>query len=428
MRARLLVAAVLQPLLLLPACSAEPSGSDPANPDQVEVLTWMTSGTEAEALAALTAAFGEEHPRIEVLDASIADGHDAATAAIVARFEAGSPPDAVQVRAGAELRGYVLSDALTDLGPLLAEAGLDRAFPAELLAELSVAGRVYAVPAVVQRANVVWVGIDALERAGVPPRTPASDIRGWIADLTRLRDAGMAHPLALGGPQQQLALFENVLLAELGLERYRGLWNGQTRWDGDAVAQAVDTYRELLAFADPAASRAHDEDVLAAFAAGDAAYLVGPGSTDGALSAAGLAYGEQYLATPFPSSGRVFLFSVDAFALPAGPSHPDAARDWLRLVGSATGQSALAATAGAVPVRAGVPVTSAYQRSAQSSLDLRSLAPSLSLGAAAQPEWTAAIRDAVAGFRRDGRAAALLTALAAAADEALVTVEPEPEP
>ena len=113
--------------------------------------------------------------------------------------------------------------------------------------------------------------------------------------------------------------------------------------------------------------------------------------------------------------------SVPTFTLPAGASHPDAATAWLRFVGSADGQAAFTSSGGGIPARTGVPVDTPYQKAAESNLDLSHLAPSLSLGTAADGAWTAAIQDAVVAFQHDDRPAALVTALAAAADAALGT-------
>jgi glucose/mannose transport system substrate-binding protein len=421
MRARLIVATALALSLALSACSNGPESSDPNNPQQVEVLTWMTTGSGLNGFARAVSVFQSAQPDLHLLDASVAGGHDAARAAVLARLDADTPPDSFQSRAGAELRDYALSGALRDLDGLFDEPGLADAFPQELLDQLSVAGHVYAVPLSLQRSNVLWSNSAVLQDAGVAPRTPAADIPAWLHDLRAIRSAGMQYPLAVGGPSHQLALFESVLLAELGLERYDGLWNGQTRWDGEAVARAVATYDELIGFADPDRSRAHDDDILSSLVAGQAAYLVAPSSSDAAFGALEWRYGVDYTASAVPGTSGVFAFAADTFTLPAGASHPDAATAWLRFVGSADGQAAFTSSGGGIPARTGVPVDTPYQKAAESNLDLSHLAPSLSLGTAADGAWTAAIQDAVVAFQHDDRPAALVTALAAAADAALGT-------
>jgi hypothetical protein len=50
------------------------AGSDPNNPDQVEAITWWTSGTEKTALYDMVAVFKQENPSLEFIDASVSGG------------------------------------------------------------------------------------------------------------------------------------------------------------------------------------------------------------------------------------------------------------------------------------------------------------------------------------------------------------------
>jgi glucose/mannose transport system substrate-binding protein len=57
-------------LVSLAGCSAPPpgSGADPNDPDQVEVVSWLTTGSEKRGYDALVAEFATQNTGIEFFD------------------------------------------------------------------------------------------------------------------------------------------------------------------------------------------------------------------------------------------------------------------------------------------------------------------------------------------------------------------------
>lgn len=227
--------------LALTGCSSGGSnGSDPENPDQVEVFTWWASGSEKVGLDALVKVFNEQYPDIEFINAAVAGGAGSnAKAALASRLEAGNPPDTFQAHAGAELSDYIAADQLQDLSSLYDELGLTDVFPQNLIDRLTIDGKIYSVPSNIHRANVTWVNTEVLKSAGIDPMKAPADIDAWIADLQKLKDSGVESPLALGTEWTQMQLLENVLIADLGAEGYSGLWDGSTAWDSDGDRKSV---------------------------------------------------------------------------------------------------------------------------------------------------------------------------------------------
>src|SRR5699024_5141199 len=108
------------------------------------------------------------------------------------------------------------------------------AFPDQLIDLLTVEGAIYSIPSNIHRANVVWANPEVLEDAGVDPEEPPSDLDAWISDLKKVQDAGYT-ALPVGEPWTQVHLLETVLLADLGAEGYKGLWDGSTDWSSSEV-------------------------------------------------------------------------------------------------------------------------------------------------------------------------------------------------
>jgi glucose/mannose transport system substrate-binding protein len=207
--------------LVLAGCQPVQVGSDPSNPDQLEVLTGWTSGTDRAGLLALFDEFERQHPDIAIIDSSVKGGAgSAARAALEQRLEAGNPPDTFLTSAGASLSDYVGAGQIRDLSGVLSPKDL-AAYPPALLSLLTIDGALYAAPASVNRENLVWTNNVVLRSAGLDPADPPQTIDGWLADLQTMRSAGVEFPLAIGRDWTQVLLFESVLIAELGGEDYR---------------------------------------------------------------------------------------------------------------------------------------------------------------------------------------------------------------
>ena len=101
------------------------------------------------------------------------------------------------------------------------------------------------MPANIHRANVLWGNKTVLASAGITK--DATTLDAFFADLDKLKAKGVT-PLALGKDWTQLMLFESVLISDLGADKFTGLWNGTTDWDGADVTKAIADYKKLLTY------------------------------------------------------------------------------------------------------------------------------------------------------------------------------------
>ncbi|MBX9243926.1 carbohydrate ABC transporter substrate-binding protein [Actinotalea ferrariae] len=392
------LAVTVAALLGVGACTPDQQPAPPG--ERVEVFTWWASGSEKLGLDALVEVFEEQHPDVSFVNGAVAGGAGSAAKDLLdSRLAAGDPPDTFQAHAGAELADYVEAGQVADLTDLYDAEDLRDAFPAELVARLSVDGRVHAVPSNIHRANVVWANPDVLEAAGLDPDARYASVDEWLVALEAVEASGRT-PLALATTWTQVHLLETVLLAELGPQAYAGLWDGSTDWAGVEVRAALEDFATLLTYSNADRGGLDWPDATQRVIDGEAAFNVMGDWAVAAFESAGLEPGRDYVHFPVPGTDGAFDFLADAFTLPVDASNPDGARAWLRTVASAEGQAALSAEKGSIPARLDVDPDdlSSYQRSAMASFAEDTVVPSLAHGAAAPAATLTAMTAAVGRF------------------------------
>jgi glucose/mannose transport system substrate-binding protein len=419
MRRISLVAAAVVAGLALASCG---NGDEGGNGDggtaskDVEVFTWWTEGGEKAGLDGLVSTFDADYPDFTFVNGAVAGGAGSnAKAVLASRLQSGDPPDTFQAHAGEELADYIEAGQIQDVSSLYDEEGLSDVFPQGVIDALTVDGKIYSVPANIHRANVVWANPTVLEDAGITA-VPA-DIDAWIADMEKLKANGIKTPLGVATDWTQVHLFETVLISDLGVDGYTGLWTGDTDWASAEVTQALEDYKTLLSFSNTDRSGLDWPDALKYVTDGKAAYTVMGDWVAGALKDQGLTDGEDYTWFPVPGQDGVFDFLADSFTLPVGAPNEDGAKAWLATVGSAEGQEAFNTKKGSIPVRtdADASVYDQYQQDAIKAFAEDEIVPSLAHGAAATVAWLGEITSAVGQFGTSGDVGAFQDALVTAA-------------
>jgi glucose/mannose transport system substrate-binding protein len=380
----------------------------------VEVYTWWADGGEKAGLDGLVNAFSTACPGERFINGAVAGGAGSdAKAVLASRLDQNDPPDTFQAHAGAELFDYITSGKIQDLSQEYRDWGLTDAFPRDLIANLTVNGKIYSVPANIHRANVLWGNRTVLAHAGIT--ADATTLDGFFADLEKLRQSGVI-PLALGKDWTQQMLFEALLISELGPEKFTGLWNGATRWDGADITRAITDYKRLLSYTNADRDTLDWTDAEQLVIDGRAGYQLMGDWEAADLAAKGFT---DYLYSPFPGNTGVYQWLADSFVLPVGARNPDGTRCWLKTVGSAVGQKAFNIKKGSIPARTDAVATDypAYQRAAIRDWKADKLVPSCPHGSACSQGWQAAIAAAQTQFSAKGNVAVLQAALVTAATQ-----------
>ena len=387
---------------------------------EVGVFTWWAAGSEKKGLDELEKLFKEKYPNDTFVNLAVAGGAGSnAKAKLASDLQNNQPPGSFQGHAGAELLDYIDAEQIEPVNDVIAALGGDKVFPKSLLDRLTVDGNIYSVPSNIHRANVVWANTEVLKNAGI--NAVPTDIKGWIADMEKVKASGVATPLSVAGTWTQLQLFETVLISDLGVDKYNGLFDGKTAWDSPEVKQAAADYKTLLTYANTA-SDGDDWPVATDMVIdGKAAYNVMGDWAVAEFAAKGKKEQTDYQYFAVPGQEGVFDFLADSFTLPKGTKNPGGTKDWLMLIGSAEGQKAFNLAKGSIPARTDVPATDfpPYQQSAMEAFKTNDIVSSIAHGAAVSLAWNADMSTAISKFYTTKDDAGLVTDLAAAAKKYL---------
>ncbi|WP_433077581.1 ABC transporter substrate-binding protein [Dactylosporangium sp. CA-052675] len=321
-----------------------------ASNDQLEVYSWWTGPGEEEGLAAMAKSFEAANTGVRFVNAAVSGGAGSNAKAILAsRLLANDPPDSYQRHAGLELLDDVRSGKVQDISDLYRQQGWAKVFPKGLVDNLTIDGRIYAVPVNIHRANLMWYTPKTLRELGLsgPPKTWAEFLQQAEVIKAKGRVA-----LAVGPEWTQKHLLETVLLGELGPDGYEGLWAGQVSWRAPEVAAALDVYAKILAVSDVKSAAGDWQPQLDRVVSGSAVYAVmGDWSSSYLAQTKGLHWQDGYAAVASPGSTGVYDFLSDTFTLPTGARRPDLARRWLVECGSTDGQNLFNPLKGSIPAR-----------------------------------------------------------------------------
>ncbi|NUT35446.1 MAG: carbohydrate ABC transporter substrate-binding protein [Hamadaea sp.] len=335
-------------LLALPACSSSGDDGKGGGEKKVEVFSWWAGPGEGEGLAALIEDFKKNNPGVEFVNAAVAGGSGTqARQVLTSRLLANQPPDSYQLHAGLEAASDIKAGKLEAIDYLYDANGWRDKFPKGLLDNLTIDGKIYAVPVNIHRSNLLFFNPKKLAEWGIA--APAKTWSELLTQATALK-AKNVKILSVGTTWTQLHLLENVLLGELGTEKYNGLWTGKTDWNGADVIAALDVFKAILAASvvstddwqptiDKVVAGTAAYNVMGDWAAG---YLQGPKS---------LKYKTDYDVVASPGSTGVYNFLADSFTLPKGAPHKTYAEAWLKECASKEGQDLFNPKKGSVPAR-----------------------------------------------------------------------------
>jgi glucose/mannose transport system substrate-binding protein len=307
------------------------------------------------------------------------------------RLLGGNPPDTFQVHAGQELIGtHVTADRMEPLTSLFEEEGWMEAFPQDLIDLMSYEGEIWSVPVNIHRSNVMWYVPAKLQEWGVEVPTTLDE---FFTACATLQGQGVI-PLSLGENWTAVHLFENVLLATVGVDGYRQVWSGELSWTDDSVKAAWENFGKVLDCTNSDAASLSWQQATDLVIDGQAAFnIMGDWAAGYLTTTKGLEPGVGFGWAPAPGTVGVFNLLSDAFGLPVGAPHRDNVMAWLKLLGSVEGQNAFNPLKGSIPANvdamaAAPDLYNAYLTSAAADFASNPLVGSLAHGAAAPESFT----------------------------------------
>ncbi len=385
---------------------------------QLEIFSWW-AGDEGPALEALIGLYTTANPGVEVINATVTGGSGVnARAVLKTRMLGGTPPDTFQVHAGEELTGtWVAAERMEDMTALFTEQGWLEAFPADLIAALTVDGAIYSVPVNIHRSNVMWSNPAKLTEWGI---TAPATWDEFLAACPTIQAAGVT-PLVVGEAWTVNHLWESVAVGVLGAEGWNGIWTGATDPSGAELTAVWDKFGEILACSNVGSDSAglSWQQAIDQVVAGTAAFnIMGDWAAGYMTTTLGLTPGEGFGYSPSPDTAGTFIWLSDSFGLPVGAPNRDNTVAWLSLLGSVEGQNAFNPLKGSIPARADAVAAApdlynTYLQSASEDWASNTLVGSLAHGAAANERFVGDFGTIMEIYLASSSSAAAASAMAA---------------
>ena len=367
---------------------------------KLEIFSWWTAGGEADGLNAMFEIYKKRFPGVEIINATVAGGAGTnAKAVLKTRMTGGDPPDSFQVHGGEELTStWVTTGFMESLGALYQSEGWSKVFPKDLIDIVSYRGQPYSVPVNVHRGNVLWYNKKVFDENNLKAPTTWDEFF-TVAETLKMK--GIA-PLALGDKNKWEAahLFEDILVASLGANGYRGLWNGKTSWTGDGVKKALDTYARILSYVNNDHAAGTWDSATQMLIDRKAAMTIMGDWAAGYFTSKGWKPNVDYGFAPAPGTGGTFVVVTDTFGLPRKAPHRAEALNWLKVAGSKEGQEAFNPLKGSICGRTDCDLNKfdAYLKSSAADFSKNALVPSEVHGSAAPEGFATAFNDVVNFF------------------------------
>jgi glucose/mannose transport system substrate-binding protein len=415
---KIIVLAVL--LLVLPVLLFA-GGQKPTAAKELEIFSWWTAGGEAEGLNEMFKLYSAKYPDVKIINATVAGGAGMNAKAVLAtRMQGGDPPDSFQVHAGHELiDSWVVAGKMEPITFIFKERGYLSAYPKGVIDIISYQNEVYSAPVNIHRSNVLWYNKQIFKNQGLAaPKT----IDDFEAVAKKLSAAGIT-PLALGdnGIWASVHLFESVLLASLGPEKYTGLWDGRESWDSAGTKRGINLFVSLLSYVNSDHAALSWDNAAQYVADGKAAMTIMGDWAEGYFKAKGLTPDKEFGWVPTPGTGGSFIMLSDSFGLPKGAPHRGEAINWVALCASKEGQDAFNPKKGSIPSRTDgdKSLYDVYLRSAMDDFSTNKIVPSVAHGAAAAEGWVTDISDVMTLLVTDKNVNAAVAGFVKAAGKAL---------
>ena len=403
LKASLAVTAVAS-LIAVTGCSAnQPAGSSASSgSDKLEITSWWTSGSEADALNVLIEGVKKASPGLSVDNAAVSGGGGAnARQALAARLQAGSPPDSWQLHPAGQLKSYVDGGQVADLTDLWTQGDWASKLPKDVAAAQQVNGKYYTVPIGVHRGNVLWTNPAVLSKANVKIN-PTGTVDELIASLKQIQAAGTT-PVCLGDKDifASAELLESIIMSKTGADNWKKLFTNEYSFDAPEVKQALEDYKTILSLANKDHSAITWDEAVKKMADGACGVSLMGDWAYGELVNAKKKPGTDFAWVTFPGKEDIFDYVGDGFSIPANNiPHADAANTWLKTLMDPKIQTEFAAKKGSIPAvtNADISSLSEYQQEAAKSFASAKVVSSLAHGQVTTAEFAQTYADAVSTF------------------------------
>ena len=330
--------------IVLAACNqpAAPSGGTPSGQTggarKLEIYHWWTAPGEREAADAMFAALKKKYPDIEVVENPNPGGGGVNQRVVLqSRIAAGDYPDTFQTLGGAELKNYVDSNVLQPLDDLWKELNYAAVIPGPLAKSVTVNGHPYTVPLNMHIQNILYYNKKLFDELSIQPPTTFEEL---IAACDKIKSSKPNMTcLGLGSKEKwgDAFVFDSILLQEGGPDYYVKLYKGEIDVTNDKVYRsALEKFQKVGAYINSDHAGLTWDQAVGLVGSGKAAMTIMGSWAIGAFTkGSNWQPGVDFGAVTFPQKPeRILLFHPDSYGMTTKAPHPDATKDWLRVVAS----------------------------------------------------------------------------------------------
>jgi glucose/mannose transport system substrate-binding protein len=357
----------------LQACGSGPA-DDAARTDQtLEVFNWWTNPGEFDAIDAVLKAYAARNPQTTVINSQVAT-NSKAQETLAGRMLNGNPPDAFQNNAGWNLVKWVAYNGRDDADSKLEaidfiaqQTKLSSTVPESVLNTVSYNGKVYGIPLGVHRYNRLFFNMKLFSDNGLVPPTS-------LADFYTVAEAFKAKgiiPLAVGskdGHAVKTHTWDGLIVTKASAQFRQSYLTGRENPADQRIVDMLTEYAHMLEYSNPDRDSMTWNDAAQRVFDGNAAMMIVGDFGRGFFTSKGWRVGVELGETPLPGTSGHFVFVVDAFGLPKGVAHRQAAVSFLTMLATPEAEDAFSPIKGSIPPRTDTN-RSLYTSIAQSTMD-----------------------------------------------------------
>ncbi|WP_158057217.1 ABC transporter substrate-binding protein [Halorussus halophilus] len=381
------------------------SGDDSGSGNTLEVQHWWTGGDGAAAVEALFEGFKKEYPDVKVNQNPVSGGAGQNLKTVIKkRVLNNNPPSSWQAWPGANLTPYVEADKLKDISSSVwGKNGMKDAYKQGPKDAAKPNGTFVTVPLNIHRLNNLFYNKKVVEDAGVDPASikKPSDLTAAMKKVENNTDAvGMAHQTKSAWSTGQM--WAQVLLGEHGKSTYEAFTKGKVSANKKAIKNSLSIVKEYTQYFNDDAGSLGWTEANKKIINGEAAFFhQGDWAAGMYRGADSFEFDKQWGHVPFPGSKGVYALNMDSFPMPKNNPSPEAAKKFLRYVGSKDAQKRFNPKKGSIPPRTDVS-KDAFGPFLSSQMDdfanSKSQVQSIQHGLALPPEQLSSFGEAMSTF------------------------------
>ena len=401
----------------LQACGGSPDDDQGATDQTLEVFNWWTNPGEVDALTAVLDTYSARYPKTSVINSQVV-GNSKAQEALRDRMVAGNPPDAFQTNAGWNLKKWVeyngrdaADSKLEPIDFVVQQNKLNVVVPASVLDTVSYSGKVYGIPLGVHRYNRILFNKKLFDDNGLTPPTTLAE---FYTVSEEFKAKGIT-ALAVGskdGHAVKTHTWDGLIVAKGSAQFRESYLTGHENPADQRIVDMLNEYAHMLEY-----SNADRDSLIWSEAAqkvfnGTAAMIIVGDFGRGFFLSKGWRMGVELGEIPLPGTSGHFVFVVDAFGLPKGVAHRQAAVNFLNHLATPEAEDAFSPIKGSIPPRTDTN-RSVYSPIAQSTMEdfaRDTLSPATNT-LVKNPEFVTALNETMRQFALDRNVDAVMNFL-----------------